>query len=84
MKIQELQEKEMYVLVSPDGVVQLLTLAPEFSFCVALIRMLAEYKIMRPLTELFEEGCTIMPIKVTILQNGNENKPFVKSKKSAS
>lgn len=66
----------MYVLTAPDGSIQLTTLSPDFPTCVTFCEMLADVGMSKPLVELFNAGFTIMPVMVTIKQNGDENKPF--------
>lgn len=81
MKIEELIEEEMYVLVAPDGSTQISTLAPDFAMCVAFTTMLGKEGISEPLHEMLEKGFTIMPVKVTIKANGTEDEGFQKAKK---
>jgi len=77
MKIEELKNEEMYCLFTPDGSAQLTTLAPDFPMCVAMIRMLHKAGMGESFHELLKvKGFMIMPVKVTIVQNGDENKPF--------
>lgn len=78
MKIEEFENTEMYCLFAPDGSWQGMTLAPDFPTCVATIRMLHKHKMGQSFFELTQKGFKVMPIKVTIVQNGDENKPFAK------
>lgn len=80
MKIDELKNEEMYVLVAPDGGIQLTTLAPDFATCVAMCQLLASRGIGQPVDKMFEQGFEIMPVKVTIIQNGDAESGFQKSK----
>lgn len=78
MKVEEVKDEEMYCLFTPDGFWQPSTLAPDFAFCLAFIKMLHKKGIGKSFHQLTLEGCKIMPVKVSIVQNGDENKPFRK------
>lgn len=80
MKLEELKDDEMYVLVAPDGGIQLTTLAPNFSMCVAICELLSKKGISQPLAAMFNMGFEILPVKVSILQNGTSDDGFKKSK----
>lgn len=82
MKLDELKEDEMYVLCAPDGSPQLTTLAPDFAMCIGFAELLASKGIGEPVTKLFNKGFEILPVKVTILQNGTADEGFQKAKKS--
>jgi len=82
MKMDNLKNEEMYVLCAPDGSVQLTTLAPEFVMCIGMAELLASKGISKPVTEMFEAGYEILPVKVTIVQNGTADEGFKKAKKS--
>lgn len=70
---------DFYCLVAPDGELQVTTLAPDFPMCVAMIKMLHKAKVSKSFHELCIIGkYKILPVKVTIIQNGNENKPLNK------
>ena len=76
-QIEELHNEEFYALFSPDGSVQMMTLAPDFETCVALIRMLHEKKLGQSFHELVKvKGFKILPVSITMVANGDENKPF--------
>lgn len=79
MKIEEIKEEEWYALFAPDGSFQGMTLAPDFPTCVAVCKMMHKYKLGESFFELTRRGFKVMPIKLTIVQNGDENKPFQKS-----
>lgn len=81
MIVEELKDEEMYCLCAPDGSLQISTLAPDFEMCVAFCQLLGEVGISEPLVKMFKKGFKIMPVKVTILQNGDENKPFQQEKR---
>ncbi len=72
MQIQEIQDQEMVSLYSPDGNIINMTLAPNFITCVVVINMLSKFGMGRSYNDLIKEGYCIIPIKVTIKQNGNE------------
>ena len=84
MKIDELKNEEMYVLVAPDGTPQLMTLAPDYAMCVGVSQMLAKYGISKPIGEMFKMGYEVMPVKVTIQQNGDAETAFQKAKRKYS
>ena len=77
MKIEEIKNEEWYALFATDGSFQGMTLAPSFEMCVAMIKMLHKAKMSESFHELVKvRGFKIMPIKLTILANGDENKAF--------
>lgn len=81
-QIEELKNEEMYVMVAPDGSTQLTTLAPDFAMCIGFTELLASKGIGQHPAKLFEQGYQIIPVKVTILQNGTAEGGFQKAKKS--
>jgi hypothetical protein len=80
MKIEELHNEEMYALCAPDGSVQLGTLAPEFTLCMAIMSLMEAAGLAEPVGKLFEQGYHIMPVKVSIIQNGDEHDAFARGK----
>ena len=78
MKIQELQEEEMYCLFAPDGNWQGMTLAPDFASCVGVIKMLHKCKMGQSYHELSMKGFKILPVTVSIPQNRDDHTPFKK------
>jgi hypothetical protein len=77
MKIEELNEEEMYCLFAPDGTWQPMTLAHDFPTCMAVIKLLHKAGLSKSFHELAVlKGFKVMPIKITMVQNGDENKPF--------
>lgn len=75
--IQEIHNEEWYALFAPDGSFQALTLAPDFPTCVAAIRMLHKAGMGKSYHELCKErDFKILPILISVVQNGDENKPF--------
>jgi hypothetical protein len=81
MKMQDFKDEEMYVLVAPDGNWQAMTLAPDFASCVGQIRLLHKYGIGESFHELVKvKGFEILPVKVTIVQNGTAEEGFQKAK----
>jgi len=81
VKLDELKDEEMYCLVAPDGSAQLMSLAPEFAMCIGFTELLASAGISEPVAKLFEQGYSILPVKVTIIQNGDAESGFQKAKK---
>ncbi len=84
VKMSELVDEEMYVLCAPDGFPQTQTLAPSFVTCVAMLQMMAETGMVKPFPELMKAGCSILPVKVTMKQNGTEDEFFKKAKSELS
>lgn len=78
MIIDELINEEMYCLCAPDGSLQVSTLALDFPTCVAMCRLMEKAGFGQNLSAMFSKGFEIMPVKVTITQNGDENKAFQK------
>ena len=81
MKVDELKNEEMYVLVAPDGSIQLTTLAPDYAMCIAMGELLASKGISQSVASMFEQGYEVMPVKVSILQNGDAETAFQKAKR---
>jgi hypothetical protein len=77
--MEEFKKEPMYVLVAPDGTPQLSTLCLDFPTCVGFINMLASAGLGKEFKALTDEGFKILPVKVTIVQNGDENKPFTET-----
>lgn len=81
MKLQESHEQGMCVLVAPDGSWQGMTLSPDYASCVAIIRMLHKAGMSESYHELVKvRGFEIMPVKVTVIQNGTAEEAFRKIK----
>lgn len=77
MKIEEISNQEMYCLFAPDGSWQPMTLAPDFPTCVAVMRMLHKCGVSESFHELVKvRGFKILPIRISFVQDGDENKPF--------
>jgi hypothetical protein len=81
MKLEELKEEEMYVLVAPDGTPQLSTLAPDYAQCLGFCQFLASKKIGQPPAVLFKQGYEILMVKVSIAQMGDAEAAFNAAKK---
>lgn len=81
IKLDELKEDEMYVLVAPDGSPQLSTLAPGYAECIAFCQLLAEKNISQHPAKLFKEGYEILMVKVSISQLGDAEAAFLAAKK---
>lgn len=81
MQLEETIDEEFYVLVAPDGSWQAMTLAPDYASCVATIKMLHKAKMGQSYHELvMERGFDILPVRVTIKQNGTAEQGFQKAK----
>lgn len=81
VKLEELKNEEMYCLVAPDGSAQISTLAPDFAMCIGIAELMASSGIGQPVAEMFSQGYSILPVKVTVLQNGSAESGFQKAKK---
>lgn len=79
--LDELKNEEMYCLVAPDGSAQISTLAPEFAMCLGMAELMASKGLGQPVAEMFSKGFTVLPVMVTILQNGTADEGFKKAKK---
>ena len=80
MKLEELHNEEMYCFVAADGAIQAPSIAPSFEMSLAFMELLSSNGISRPVAQLFEEGWEILPIKVTITQNGTAEDGFKRAK----
>lgn len=73
MKLEEVKDEEMYVLVAPDGSWQGMTLTPSFEMCVAVIKMMHKSGMSQSYHELVKvKGFQILPVLVSIKQMGDE------------
>lgn len=81
VKLDELKNEEMYCLVAPDGSAQISTLASEFAMCLGMAELMASKGLGQPVAEMFSKGFTVLPVMVTILQNGTADEGFKKAKK---
>lgn len=80
--IEEMKEEEMYVLVAPDGTPQPMTLGYDFPTCLGVIKLMHKSGIGESPSKLFFKGFKIIPVKVSITQNGDENTAFKKTPQS--
>jgi hypothetical protein len=74
--MENIDKEEMFVFVAPDGSPQIMTMAPEYSMCLAVAQMLSEVKMSKSPTEMFKMGYEILPVRVTITQNGTADDAF--------
>jgi hypothetical protein len=81
MKMEEMKDEEMYVLVAPDGTPQVSTLAPDYAMCLAMIRMFALSGMGASLEKLFGQGYHVLCVKITMTQVGDEHSAFDQSRK---
>lgn len=81
MKLDELKEEEMYVLVAPDGTPQLTTLAPNYVECLAFCQLLAGKNVCQHPAKLFKQGYEILMVKVSMSQMGDAEAAFLAAKK---
>lgn len=70
VKLDELVNEEMFCFVAPDGSPQIMLLAPDFPTCIGLAELMAQRGLGEPAAELFRQGYSILPVKVTIALNG--------------
>lgn len=84
MKLDELKEEEMYVLVATDGTPQLSTLAPDYAQCLAFCQLLAHHNIAENPAKLFKQGYEILMVKVSMSQMGDAEAAFLAAKKKFS
>lgn len=82
VNMEELKNEQMYVWVAPDGFPQMATIAPDFPMCVAMAEMFATTGICKSPSVMWEEGFQILPVSVTITQNGDADKAFNDWKKA--
>lgn len=81
MGFKETHEENMCVLVAPDGSWQGMTLSSDYASCVAIIRLLHKAGMSESYHELVKvRGFEIMPVKVTVVQNGTAEELFRKIK----
>jgi hypothetical protein len=80
MKIEELENEKMCALFAPDGSFQAMTLAPDFPSCVAQIKMLHGSRMCQSYHKLSLEGFKILPVKITMIQDGTEEDLFNETK----
>jgi len=81
VKLDELQNEEMYCLVAPDGSAQITTLAPDFAMCIGMAELMASKGLGQPVAEMFNQGYSILPVKVTMVQNGTAEDGFQSARK---
>jgi hypothetical protein len=81
MKLDELKEEEMYLFLAPDGSCQLATLARDFAMCMGIAELMALHGLGKSPSEMFDQGFEIIPVKVTVVQNGTADEGFQKAKK---
>lgn len=81
MKLDELKDEEMYVMVAPDGSAQLSTLAPDYAMCLGFCQLMAQSKIGEHPAKLFKKGFEILRVKVSMTQLGDAEAAFQAAKK---
>ena len=81
MKLEELKDEEMYVLVAPDGTAQLSTMASEYAMCLGFCELMAQKKICESPAVLFKKGFEILRVKVNMSQMGDAEAAFQAAKK---
>jgi hypothetical protein len=83
MELTEMIDEEMCVLVAPDGSWQGMTLSPDYASCLAMIKMLHKAGMCQSYHDLVKmKGFEILPVKVTIAQNGTAEEGFKKLKQN--
>lgn len=82
LKLEELKEETYCVFVAPDGYPQLMTIATDFKTCLAMTQMLAEKGVSEHPAILFKKGYQILPVKVTLVQDGTAEAAFQRGIKS--
>ncbi len=80
MNLQEINNEEMYCMVAPDGFPQTMTLAPDFAMCVALVQVLHKKGVGKSYFEMTRKGYEILPVKISMSQNGTAEEGFKKAK----
>jgi hypothetical protein len=78
--LEEMHEQEMYCLVAPDGTPQPMMLAEDFACCMATAKLLHKAGIAESIAKLMYKGFKIVPVKVTITQNGTAEEGFQRAK----
>jgi len=66
MKVENITKQKMFVLVAPDGSIQITTLTTSYEECIAYVRLLHHYKMGKSLHELKLKGFVIAPVEVSI------------------
>jgi hypothetical protein len=73
------KNEEMYCLVAPDGTPQLSVCGGDFPECVGYLKLMHSKGLSKSFHELCVVGkFKILPVKVTVIQTGDENTPFNK------
>lgn len=82
VKLEPVVDEEMFCFVAPDGFAQMGTLAPDFATCIAMVEFMASVGMSKPAGQLFLEGFTILPVLVTLKQNGTAEQGFARAKET--
>lgn len=78
--LDEMHEEEMYCLVAPDGTPQPMMMGEDFADVIGMAELLHSHGISESISNLMSKGYKILPVKVTITQNGTEEEGFQTSK----
>jgi hypothetical protein len=70
MQVEEMNQLSMFAFIAPDGVVQTATMAYDMAGSYAITKVLAKGGLGQSPASLFRQGFRIVPITVTIHQNG--------------
>ncbi|OSZ79301.1 hypothetical protein CAP35_13895 [Chitinophagaceae bacterium IBVUCB1] len=81
VKLNEIKEESFYAFVAPDGSWQAATTAPDFQTCIAITEVLSRSGICKNPAEMFSDGFAILPVKITVVQDGTEEEGFQRFKK---
>lgn len=79
-KFETINSEEMCVWVAPDGTPQPALIGEDMAMCLSLAEMFSKSGLVKSPSQMFSEGWQILPVKVTIEQNGTEEDAFQKMK----
>jgi hypothetical protein len=82
MKLEELKDEEMYVLVAPDGSAQISTLAPDYETCIGFSQLLASKGIGEAPAKLFKKGFEVLRVKVSLQYMDDAEAAFLAAKRN--
>lgn len=81
MKKQLFKDEEMVCFIAPDGTPQLTLSGSDMAECLGYHQMMAQTGLTMPLDALYKEGFKLAVVKVTVIQTGDDELAFQKTKK---
>lgn len=84
MQIEEINNEQWVALFAPDGSFQAGTLTPDFATCLGQINLMHLNKMGQSYNRLSIKGFKILPVRLTMIQDGTAEDAFQRGKQKHS